>query len=96
MAHTQTRPAPTAERAECRACNAQIWWVISRSLVQHWIALDSEPDPEGSIEMVPVYESWLASELEQTESLFNVDGALRWRPHSLSCPDGAVRGRGKE
>jgi len=96
MAHTQTRPAPTARLAECQSCDAQVWWVISRSLVQQWIALDAEPDPCGSIEMVPVYESWLASELEQTESLFNVDGALRWRPHSLSCPGDLARGRGKE
>ncbi len=94
MAQTQARPSETAEQGTCRSCGAPIWWVCTAASAQR-IPLDAQPDPEGNIEMVKVGGSWLAGVLEQTEALFDVDGALRWRSHFASCPD-ADRWRGAE
>lgn len=85
MAQAPVRPSPTAEQGACRSCDAPVWWVITAAAGQR-MPLDADPDPDGSIEMVMVGGLWLASVLEQTEALFDVDGSVRWRPHFASCP----------
>lgn len=95
------QPRPNgASGGQCDSCRVPVWWVRSERGTA--MPLDVEPDARGNVVMVsrtrPVWQSgaaqdWYArvqavvAEDEQDGLPFEVDPAVRWRPHWASCPD---------